>query len=74
MGGRVGALVCAMGAFLTFAYIHSTSVFDPQAFGVALMLAGGLDVTAELVSIAPRRRWLVAFDRPGTVLPRRHRH
>jgi hypothetical protein len=64
-------LLMAVGAFLTFAFIRSTSVFDPQAFGVALMIAGALSAGTDLVHFTPRRRWAVAFDNPDTVLPPR---
>lgn len=71
MSLKSSLLLVAIGGFLTFAFIRSTSVFDPQAFGVALMLAGTLSAGIDLVHFTPRRRWAVAFDNPDTVLPPR---
>jgi uncharacterized membrane protein HdeD (DUF308 family) len=68
---KSSVLMVVAGAFLTFAFIRSTSVFDPQAFGVALMVAGVLSAGTDLVHFTPRRRWAVAFDNPDTVLPPR---
>jgi hypothetical protein len=71
---KFALLIASVGAFLTFAFIDSTELFDPQPFGIALMIAGLLSAVTDLVHFAPRHRWLVAFDRPETVLPRSHRH
>ncbi|MBV9870842.1 MAG: hypothetical protein JO214_09500 [Frankiaceae bacterium] len=74
MGFRNGLMMMVAGAFLTFAWTASTSVFDPRAFGVALLLAAAFSLAPDIALRIPRRHFAEAFDRTGTVLPARHQH
>jgi hypothetical protein len=69
---RNGLFLMMAGAFLTYFWNESNTLFDPLPFGIALLVAAAIVIAPDIAMRLPHPTLAREFSLADNVLPERH--